>query len=1426
GQSSRFEARRRVQHQLPRATVSNQSDDIAIVGMACMFPGAPDLATFRHNLESGFDAITQVPAKRWDPVFYDPDSDAPDRFYCRRGGFIDEFASFDALGFGIMPIAAQGAEPDQLLALEVAAKALEDAGYKDRAFARDKAAVVLGRGNYIGAGMTRLEQHVRTAQQLVSALKTLVPGIQPAQLEAVKKEFQGQLGGYGPDTAIGLVPNLTASRIANRLDLHGPAFTVDGACASALLATDLAVKELVSGRADIALAGGVHLSHDVAFWSVFCQLGALSRSEQIRPFDKNADGLLIGEGLGIVVLKRLADAERDDDRIYAVIRGTGVSSDGREASIMQPRVDGQLLALDRAWSAAKADPSQVGFIEAHGTATPVGDDAEIRTLARFFGPADGPRAGLGSVKSMIGHTMPAAGIAGLIKAALGVHSRQLLPSLHCDEPNPLIAESRFRVVRESEPWDTDGPLLAGVNAFGFGGINAHVVLQSHGQPKVTRRSRIDRGERAEEILRLGADSLEELITMLDSHQLASGGDGPCRLALVDPTPKRRAKARAAVKKGVTRRGRDGLWFTQKGLVSAGGQVAFMFPGVEAVMDPRISDVARHFDRPVPLDVGATALERQGVGVIAVGRLLHHALDRAGIEPDVICGHSIGEWSGMIASGIIPEAELDAFMETLAPGSLKVPGVVFAAAGASVDRVSALMGGLDGIEISHDNCPRQSICCGPEDQVDVLLERMRDDRILAQKLPFRSGFHSPVFAPYLDAHKAGLEQLRLESGDIPLWSATICEPYPTEPEDIRALALDHLVLPVRFRELTEALYRRGVRVFIQVGTGSLVGFVSDSLRGKDYLAMGANVAQRSGMNQLRRVAAALFVEGMDVELDALSAPQSRPRSALPLQLGVPLVQLKTALEGIRPPPAEPAADPVLAGFDAVMRGVGDAQDAVLKAFEVRRRAENRAPTRAVTKRKLGVAQVPTLIDHSLIPQPPGWTNVSDRNPVVPMTMSIRMMIDAAEALSGLRVIVVGNVRAYKWLVVEPAVEVEIDARQTAPNTIRVQITGFCEATMTMAAHYPPAPAPDPTPLTDPSSPAINASQFYSERWMFHGPAYQAVTRLDSIGADGIRGRLTALPAEGALLDAAGQLFGYWVMASTDHDRLAMPIKIEQLELYGPEPRAGASVDCMVWLRRLGAHDVRADLELVTNGRVWCRITGWDDWRFDTDDRIWPIMHRAENNLYANMEPEGFALLDDPPRSSATRDYLARRFLGQAEREQRANLPEPRQLAWLNGRMAAKDAVRYWLKKNGYGPSFPVEVAIRTAESGQPLVSVHGHPEFDLHCSIAHKDNVAVAAAREGGPVGIDVEKIETRPGSFVSAAFDPRELVLIAAEENRDEWLTRLWSAKEAVGKARGTGLEGRPKALRVEARDGDRLRIGAVWVLTRLYRDYVIAITE
>lgn len=852
------------------AAVAAPHRPVAIVGMAVLLPGAADLDAYWRNLRDGVDAIGEVPDGRWDAEYYRPGTASEpavaDRVYARRGGFVDGLAEVEVTRFGIMPHSVAGTEPDQLIALHVASAALDDAGGPDRLPDRGRVGVVLGRGGYLGPGLVRLDQRVRTAGQLVRTLGELLPELTSDQLGRVRTAFTERLGPDSPESAIGLVPNLAASRIANRLDLRGPAYTVDAACASSLVAVDQAVAELGSGRCDLMLAGGVHHCHDITLWSVFSQLRALSPSQRSRPFHRDADGILIGEGTGVVVLKRLADAERDGDRIYAVIRGTGVASDGRAAGLVNPDPGGQAQAVRQAWRAAGLDPAEpgsIGLLEAHGTATPAGDEAELTTLAEVFGPGEG-EAVLGSVKSMIGHTMPAAGVAGLVKAALAVHHGMLLPTLHCDDPHPALARTRFRTLEKAADWETTErqPVRrAAVNAFGFGGINAHVVLEEARGARGPRATSPPRPALAvsepERVLLLAADSPARLAALLDADDdtvRATGlapshphpDAGPARLGIVDPTAKRLALARRAVGKRRAWHGRSDVWFRPGPLLGAeAGGPAFLFPGLEGDFTPQVDDVAAHFGLPAPSVGGGRTgdVGRHGFGVVAVGRLLDAALRRTGIVPTAVAGHSVGEWTAMATSGLYSGDEVDAFMADFDPDSVAVPGLAFGAIGASAERVLAALrdGGRTtaGLVLSHDNAPGQSMVCGPEAAVEEFVRAFRAQGVLSQVLPFRSGFHTPMLEPHLGPIEEAADRFRLHPPHTPLWSGTTAAPFPEDEAGIRSLFVRHLLEPVRFRQLTEALYAAGHRVYVQVGPGQLGSLVGDTLGGRDHLVVAAN-----------------------------------------------------------------------------------------------------------------------------------------------------------------------------------------------------------------------------------------------------------------------------------------------------------------------------------------------------------------------------------------------------------------------------------------------------------------------------------------------------------------------------------------------------------------------------------------------------------
>jgi acyl transferase domain-containing protein len=457
--------------------------DIAIVGMACTFPSAPDLATYWENVVAGVDAIGDPPDDWGADLVYDPGSTANDRLYTKRGGYLGELARFDPVAFGVMPRAVDGGEPEHFLALQTAHRALQDAGYAGADVDHERTAVILGRGTYINRGVITMVQHTVVVDQTVELLARLHPEHSQEELERIKSALKSSLPAFNAETAPSLCHSVMCGRISNRMDFMGPSYTVDAACASSLVALEIGVRQLMSDTCDLVLVGGVQVSTTFPIALVFAQLGALSRRGESRPLNPVSDGLLLGEGIGILALRRRPDAERDGDRIYAVVRGVGVASDGRAVGVLAPRAEGEELALRRAYRSADVAPSDVGLVEAHGTGTPVGDATEVEALRRVFGSGGGPKScALGSVKSMIGHAIPAAGAAGLIKVALALHDRVLPPTLHAGDGHPGLDATPLYLNAETRPWINGrrAPRRAGVSAFGFGGINAHAVLEEHG----------------------------------------------------------------------------------------------------------------------------------------------------------------------------------------------------------------------------------------------------------------------------------------------------------------------------------------------------------------------------------------------------------------------------------------------------------------------------------------------------------------------------------------------------------------------------------------------------------------------------------------------------------------------------------------------------------------------------------------------------------------------------------------------------------------------------------------------------------------------------------------------------------------------------------------------------------------------------------
>ncbi|CAA0102557.1 Phenolphthiocerol synthesis polyketide synthase type I Pks15/1 [Halioglobus japonicus] len=716
-----------------RTGKSHSPTDIAIVGMSCVFPQAPDIQTYWRNIVTKTNAITDPPADRLIDDVFDSGADANDRIYCRRGGYIDDNTEFNPIDYGIMPVSVEGAEPEHFMALKVAEAALKDAGFGDLPFNKDKFEVILGRGTYVNRGYVNLLQHGLVVDQTLALLKQLHPDIAADTLADIKASLKSSLPPFTTETAPGLASSVMTGIIANRMDLKGRTYTVDAACASALIAMENAVQDLASGHSDAALVGAVQISTPAVIHMLFTQLNALTRHQSLKPFDSDTDGTMLGEGIGMVVLKRLDDAIRDGHRIYAVVKAVGSSSDGKAKGLLAPRPEGEAMALSRAYAKAAVDPNSIGLIEAHGTGLRLGDATEIASLGSLFGN-DGARTNkiaVGTVKSMIGHLIPAAGIAGIIKTALALYHKTLPPTLGIDNPNEELGidKTPMYLNTETRPWihgHTDAPRRAGVNAFGFGGINAHTILEEYAGPE-SAQSCLNR-QRECEFLSFSADSREALIeqcrsvvkylqhrpdadmlnvayTLWHDHQSRyPRGQAPAqaRLGIVasdiaDLEKKLTTSIKQLQEKDRQQiRNRKGVFYTESPLGKQ-GTLALLFPGEgsqyvnmlkdlslifpvvresfdlldRAFVDHERGFVPSEFIFPTPLSDEREAEDRlfnmDGAvdAVISADRALFRLITSLGIKADVIVGHSSGEIMALEAAGAIQipdESELIRFIQ--------------------------------------------------------------------------------------------------------------------------------------------------------------------------------------------------------------------------------------------------------------------------------------------------------------------------------------------------------------------------------------------------------------------------------------------------------------------------------------------------------------------------------------------------------------------------------------------------------------------------------------------------------------------------------------------------------------------------------------------------------------------------------------------
>ena len=922
GGAKLLDARVAAQRDASSGLRENRPCDIAIVGMSCLLPKAPDVTAYWENILNKIDAITEVPADRWEwQRYYDPDRRVRDKIYSRWGGFLEDVA-FDPVKYGIPPNALRSIEPIQLLVLEAVRAALTDAGYADRPFPRERASVILGAGG--GAGALGEQYSVRTNL--------------PELLEEVPESILAQLPEWTEDSFPGILLNVIAGRVANRFDLGGLNYTVDAACASSLAALYLATRELETGTSDLVITGGVDNVQNPFGFMCFSKTQALSPRGHCRTFDEAADGIAISEGVTIVILKRLHDAVRDGDRIYAVIKGVGGSSDGRDRSLTAPHPQGQARAVERAYTKAGISPATVTLIEAHGTGTVVGDQAELETLKTVFEAADAPRqrCAVGSVKSMIGHTKCAAGIAGLMKVALALHHKVLPPTLGVERPNAKanFPASPFYVNSETRPWlngIATHPRRAGVSAFGFGGTNFHAVLEEYTGDFLPTPPIIQTWP--SELCLWSAPTTKDLIRALGNiDQALAQGARPelrdlayalyqdyanhppattLRLAIVatslDDLIAKLTIARTMLAGDNTVDLHDprGIYCTAAPM-ALDGKIAFLFPGQGsqypnmlrdlAVRLPEIRETFEHADLvlserfgralsdyifPMPAftaederrhqeDLTATHVAQPALG--AANLALARLLARLGIQPQLVAGHSYGEYVALCAAGAIDETTLALLSEARGRSILEAAtgdlGTMVAVQ-ADAATVASLLDGVEDVWIANLNAPRQTMISGTKSGIATLMERLNVAKVGAKPIHVACAFHSPLVKPAQERLADVLAQTTFAAPQIEVFSNITASPYPHSPDAIGKLLAEHLVQPVRFSAEIDAMYDAGARILVEVGPRNVLTALTDQiLDGRRHLAIAVDAPGLSGITQLQHALAQLAVHSVPVQLDRL------------------------------------------------------------------------------------------------------------------------------------------------------------------------------------------------------------------------------------------------------------------------------------------------------------------------------------------------------------------------------------------------------------------------------------------------------------------------------------------------------------------------------------------------------------------------------
>ena len=897
-------------------------EPVAVVGIAALCPGDPTTDGFLAVMMEGRDQIRDVLPSRFSLEDFrasDP-SERGDRTYCTRGAFIDA-VPFDPMAYGIPPSVIAATDSAQLLTLLKARELMEDAGI-DRwgEGARERVGVILG-----AQGMTQLQALMMSRigwPDWVEELRAM--GLGEDEALAAARRINARRPGWQEMSFPGFLGNITAGRVTNRLDLGGTNYVVDAACASSLSAISAALNELYLGQCDAVITGGCDLLTDAGTFLSFANSTALSRSGDCRPFSADADGTLIGEGVALLALRRLADAEADGDAIHAVIRGHGTASDGRGSAIYAPRSEGQVRAMERAYEAAGYGPETVGLIEAHGTGTELGDATEVRSMTRVFGgPGRTRRAALGSVKSLIGHPKTSAGAVSLLKVVTALRHGVLPPTIKVSAPNEALAAEGCPVHPNTvaRPWisGADHPRRAGLSAFGFGGTNAHVTVEEYQGPhRAARRLSLPAqlllfsGSSREATLRAASEAADRagrgasLDGLARASQAAFDPGAPARLGLVARDAEALATVLAKVsalleRTGALPPGFEGAAFA-KGEAQP-GRIAFLFPGQGSQRVGMAGDLAIHFEAArAPWDADDAAAREAGEvplhevvfpdpalseedalaqearlratemaqPALALATLSHLALaDALDLRPDLSLGHSFGEVMALHAAGAFDAAtavriarERGRLMREAGQGR---EGAMTSLAMDAREVEDLIARSGTDVRIANRNAPRQVVVSGLKTEIERLEALCPPEA--QRRLPVSTAFHSPVVADAAPRFKAFLESVWTKPPRGTVLANLTAAPYPEGLEACRETLASQIASGVLFHDGVRAAHTAGARTFVEVGPGTVLSrLATQCLEGEPVEAI--PLGGGSGVAGVLAGLARLAVRGVALRWDAL------------------------------------------------------------------------------------------------------------------------------------------------------------------------------------------------------------------------------------------------------------------------------------------------------------------------------------------------------------------------------------------------------------------------------------------------------------------------------------------------------------------------------------------------------------------------------